>query len=141
MDWGECGRDGARKGSNATRVGFDEAESDEETEEPLSAVSLSVKGRLMAGIMTGGMASVKGSKAYKPLEGMQMEDRIDRLHSEPIRNKLSYPKNDFEVQLNYTMEEYCGLEVWLVRLETLCHIGKLSTGREHSGVQEREHSL
>ena len=70
VDRGECGRDGARKGSKAARVGFDEEESDEETEEPLSAVSrsLSVKGRLMAGIMTGGMASVKGSKAYKTLE-------------------------------------------------------------------------
>lgn len=105
----------------------DEKEDDEGAEEPaLSAASRSVKGRLMAGIMSGGMASLKGSKYYKTLEERQMEDRIDRLHRELVRNKALYPRNEFEVQLNYAMEEYCGLEVRLVRLETVVFIGGLS---------------
>ena len=141
VDRGERGRDGARKGSRAARVVSDEEEDEEGDEEPvLSVASLSVKDRLMAGIMTGGMALVKGSKAYKTLEERQMEDKIDRLHRELVRNKAAYPRNEFEVQLNYAMEEYCGLEVRLVRLETLVYIGALSNV-EVRALKTREESL
>ena len=133
--------DGAPKGFEGRfRVDSEDEEDDEKDEEPaLDPASLSVKGRLMAAIMTGSVGVAKGSKT---LEERLMEDKVDRFHRELVRNKLSHPKNDFEIQLNYTMEEYCGLEVRLVRLETLCHIGDLSN--EEVGTlkskEERIHS-
>lgn len=148
VDRSDRGRDDARRQQGSKgfegrfRVEDEDDEDDEEKEEDLAldAASLSVKSRLMAGIMTGGMASVKGSKAYKTLEERQMEDKIDRLHRELVRNKLACPRNDFEVQLNYAMEEYCGLEVKLVRLETLCYIGDLSS-EEVGSLKSKEESI
>ena len=61
----------------------------------MSAASRSVKGRLMAGTMSGGMASVGGSEYYKTLKERRMGDRIDRLHRELVRNKALYPRNEF----------------------------------------------
>jgi hypothetical protein len=131
---------GASKGFEGRfRVESEDDEDDEEKdEEPaLDAASLSVKGRLMAAVMTGSVGVAKGSKT---LEERQMEDRVDRLHRELVRNKVSGPKNDFETQLNYTMEEYCGLEVRLVRLETLCHLGDLSN-EEVRALKSKEEGI
>ena len=100
----------------------------------------SLKSKLIAAVMTGGLWDGSKARAKTTTEERIMDDKIDRLHRDLVRSKLPNPDHDFGRQYNFTLEEYCGLEVRLVRIELLCQTGGLTKG-EAVKLQAKEESL
>jgi len=113
----------------------------EEAEEVIANnTQVSLKSRMIAAVMSGGLWDGSRAKSRTTTEERMMDDKIDRLQRELLRNKLPNPDHDFARQYNFTLEEYCGLEVRLVRIELLCQTGGL-TKDEAVKLQAKEESL
>ena len=77
--------------------------------------------RLLTAVMTGG-ASKSTCKIGASAIERTVEDKIDRLHKTLTRDKIEAPQGEHEMQFNFTLEEYCGLEVRLARLDALASV-------------------
>ena len=93
-------------------------------EEPFSEEA-GLQQRLLMAVMTGG-ASKSTCKIGASAIERTVEDKIDRLHKTLTRDKIEAPQGEHEMQFNFTLEEYCGLEVRLARLDALASVGGLS---------------
>ena len=84
--------------------------------------------RLLTAVMTGG-ASKSACKMRASAIERAVDDKVDRLHNTLMRDKIEAPQGEHEMQFNFTLEEYCGLEVRLARLDALASVGGLSAER------------
>jgi len=106
------------------RVQFDD-QCDQRMEEGPASEEAGLQQRLLAAVMTGGASKSVCKMGASAIE-RAADDKIDRLHKTLTRDKIDVPQGEHEMQFNFTLEEYCGLEVRLVRLDALASVGGLS---------------
>ena len=109
------------------RVQLDDQQ-DQHMEERPTSEEAGLQKRLLVAVMTGG-ASKSACKMGASAIERAVDDKIDRLHKTLTRDKIEAPQGEHEMQFNFTLEEYCGLEVRLARLDALASVGGLSAER------------
>ena len=95
--------------------------------------------RLMTAVMTGGASKFACKMGASAIE-RAVDDKIDRLHKTLTSDKIDAPRGEHEMQFNFTLEEYCGLEVRLARLDALASVGRLSAERA-SNMRAKEEAV